>query len=588
MAANALAYVEGKGWKYREESGQLRCKVCPACGDVKWHFYINEEDGRARCWKCQWKGNLYKLKKLVGDSRISTARESMKSGKRQSFSRPKKEYIEKCHRRLLAKKKILSYVRERGFSMKTIRHFKLGCERKRLSKDHDPCWWLLIPYFRGDDPINIKYRSIPPAPKMFRRWKGAESALFNENDLKNEGNVHFTEAETDAMILWQKGFRPVIASSVGADNFDPGWFDILEPVDRFNMIYDSDIAGQRGSFLAAQRVGLDRCWNVLLPEDAKDANQFFSDGGKKLVLRKLIKEARLFDVSEVMTAGAVLSRVRDDIFFDGNEPEVTTPWERVNRILKMEPGDLVVLSAQPKIGKTTLALDVAKFNAWSYIPVLFFCLEMRPERLGKKLACNLREVDDDNLDETDVLIARHMAADKPLYFANDFRPTPETAMQLIRDAVRRYGVKLVVFDNLHFLLRSASNQREQIEVLSKDFKLLAEELSVPILLIVHPRKVQGQRVIDFNDLRGSAAIPADADTIAIMHRKKAAQTGGSDDPLSSETLFRVDASRYGPGGDAWLHYHGAQSRFEELQGKRKRLPSERQTRMTKRQQRPRD
>ncbi len=70
---------------------------------------------------------------------------------------------------------------------------------------------------------------------------------------------------------------------------------------------------------------------------------------------------------------------------DSTEPAIRslqTPWENVNHIIRgWKPGDLMIVTALRKTGKTTWMLDTSRRPVRCWIPVLFFCLEMRPERL---------------------------------------------------------------------------------------------------------------------------------------------------------------------------------------------------------------
>jgi replicative DNA helicase len=132
----------------------------------------------------------------------------------------------------------------------------------------------------------------------------------------------------------------------------------------------------------------------------------------------------------------------------------------------------------------------------------------------------------------------------------------------------------VVFDHLHFLCRSISNQVQEIGLAVQSFKFLAEEMEIPIILIAQPRKIQPDSIMTAQDLKDSSAIFSDCDHLLILHRQR---VGGSKETLKGKqpphdqaydpvTLVRVEASRYSPGGEALLYFHGEWSRFDEIQG----------------------
>lgn len=142
-------------------------------------------------------------------------------------------------------------------------------------------------------------------------------------------------------------------------------------------------------------------------------------------------------------------------------------------------------------------------------------------------------------------------------------------MDTLRAAIQRYGLKLVVFDHLHFLCRSVNNQVQEIGLAVQAFKFLAEELEIPVILIAQPRKIQADSIMTAMDLKDSASIYSDCDHLIILHRNRKVSEGAMEgailqteafDPI---TLVRIEASRYNAGGECLLNFHGEYSRFDD-------------------------
>lgn len=561
-------YIRSKGWESKIQAGQIVVKECPFCHDVKGHFYADPDKGVWFCHKCQEKGNLWSLKQRMGDIQQQTIQPAFRKPKPKQLDQ---SWDNKFHRTLLNSPEILEYLQNRGINNKSIAQFRLGFYRKNGTD------WLSIPHFRGEKLINIKSRSLPPAEKTFKRIQGCESVLFNEDCLEKQKEIFITEGELDAITLIQAGIHNVVSGTTGAGSFDPAWIDQLKDIAKAYLCYDPDEVGQKGARLLAKRLGYERCFNVELPE-GQDVNDFFKDHDLQ-EFQVLVHQARKFDLPGIISLNTAIGLLKSQML-GGENQGLPTPWPNVNRITKgFHPGDLIIVSAFPKVGKTSWALNVVTELAFKNYPVLFFCLEMRPERLTRKLVSYQYWVSYDDVTSHDVERAENELAGLPLYFGYTFQKHKlDDVLSLIREAIKRYDLKLVVFDNLHWQIRSISNVNEELGQAVQGFKLLAEEMEIPIIAIAQPRKREVGRpnqIMQADDIKYSNAIHADCDQMIILHRKRIAskakeieQEGfrGKEQALDPITLVRVEAHRYGSGGETLLYFHGELSKFNEVHG----------------------
>ena len=204
-------------------------------------------------------------------------------------------------------------------------------------------------------------------------------------------------------------------------------------------------------------------------------------------------------------------------------------------------------------------------------------MEMGAKRLARKVASNVMHTPDEQVDISTITDARFEMRKRPFYLPEGVKRgvTTEEVFDSIKACYRRYGIKLLVFDNLHFLVRSSQNLREKIGEVSQEFKLLAEELRIPIILIVHPRKLNNhKRAMTADDFRETGTIHADADQVVILHRERNRAEDIENDAfnpdekkdsiLSPYTDVIVDASRFTQGGKTTLYYEGALSKYRSL------------------------
>ena len=580
----ALEYIQGKRLEYRMQSGQAVLKTCPFCGDPKSHFYMDQDEGAFYCHKCQERGNLITLQKHYGDYQERATRPPARpqgsvkpafEDKGKPSTMPDEKKAIEAHEKFLRDQDALRYIIEtRGVSLETVKVFKIG-----LTVDKDGARWLTIPHYEKGKLINIKSRSLPPAEKTFRREKNCRSILFNTDAIESHGDeIFIAEGELDTVTLWDQGIKNVIGTTTGAGSFDPSWIDQLQTVKKIILCYDNDKKadgtnpGQTGAREAARRLGYDRCFNVVLP-DGQDVNEYFQAGHDIFEFQTLVSEARQFDVAGILSFADGLKKYRDEHQRPNQTTGIRTGWPSVDRIIKtgFMPGELIVLGAPPKIGKSTIALQIITYNALQDIPSLFFCLEMRPMKIVQKIMqCHNRS---EEIGIAEIEKARIDFKGKPLYLGYCYqKPTVDGIIETLKSAIRRYGLKLVSFDHLHMLVRSISNQTQEIGLAVQSFKFLAEELEIPIILIAQPRKIQADSIMTAMDLKDSASIFSDCDHLIILHRARKASTSKEvkegatlqTEAYDPVTLVRVEASRYNRGGECLLYYHGEYSRFDEM------------------------
>jgi replicative DNA helicase len=204
-----------------------------------------------------------------------------------------------------------------------------------------------------------------------------------------------------------------------------------------------------------------------------------------------------------------------------------------------------------------------------------YCLEMGVEELVQHVLCAHDQLPEEQITAEVIGEARRDLADWPLYLGANPRATGRKEVRdLLAQAVRRYGLKLLVFDNLHMLTRSVEHRTEEVGVLTKTFKLFAIEHEIPVVLIAQPRKLGPHQVMPPWDLKDSVDIYSDADQVVLLHREltgalrdreavAGAQTEAEN--LSPITLVRLAKARHRASRDSLLYFVGAEHRFREIE-----------------------
>lgn len=242
------------------------------------------------------------------------------------------------------------------------------------------------------------------------------------------------------------------------------------------------------------------------------------------------------------------------------------------------PGQLIILAARPSVGKTALALQIAKnVGLFHKKPVAIFSMEMTSEDLIKRLTCSQSRIDFKTID-TGLLTKEdwtkfHKATEElknaPIYVEK----TTNLNLYNIKSKCRKLASKvgqlgLIVIDYLQLIscgnesFANGASRTYELGEISRGLKLLAIELKVPILLLSQLNRQVDSRpshIPVLSDLRDSGAIEQDAD-IVIMLRRLGLYNPSDDQELTDIYLVK---HRNGKTGDFTVNFKGHFQTFEE-------------------------
>jgi replicative DNA helicase len=300
-------------------------------------------------------------------------------------------------------------------------------------------------------------------------------------------------------------------------------------------------------------------------------------------------ERRLFSVAEKFTTAA-FSNLKDVLSdsFDridelhknkGKLRGVPTGFSGLDsKLAGLQPSDLIILAARPSMGKTALALNMARNAAVkSRISVGIFSLEMSKEQLVDRLLVREAGVDGwklrtGQLAESD--FPKLAAAMDTLAGAKIFvDDNPGTSVMEMRARARRLqadaGLDLLIVDYLQLMEGSGANKNsdnrvQEISEISRALKSLARELKIPVVALSQLSRAVEQRpgrVPQLSDLRESGSIEQDADVVMFIYRDEYYDRDTSKKNVA-EILIRKH--RNGPTGDVDLFFSPEQQKFSDL------------------------
>ncbi|MCZ6753550.1 MAG: replicative DNA helicase [Acidobacteria bacterium] len=299
----------------------------------------------------------------------------------------------------------------------------------------------------------------------------------------------------------------------------------------------------------------------------------------------------ILDASESMVLSVGEQRIRSGFLsipeiVRGSFQSIDALFERGKRVTGLEtgfrkfddmtsglqPSDLIIIAGRPSMGKTSFALDVARYAAIHQKQVTaLFSLEMSREALVLRLLCAESDVDSHKLragflkkkEDWDKLAAGlGRLAEAPIFIDD----TPGLSITEMRAKARRlkaeHGLGLIMVDYLQLMSGRGryENRTQEISSISRGLKGLAKELNVPLMAVSQLSRAPEERGGEYrlSDLRESGQIEQDADVVAFLYRPEMIKPTEDNEGLAEVNIAK---QRNGPTGKVKIVFVPAYASF---------------------------
>ncbi|HEU4567093.1 MAG TPA: replicative DNA helicase, partial [Marmoricola sp.] len=261
---------------------------------------------------------------------------------------------------------------------------------------------------------------------------------------------------------------------------------------------------------------------------------------------------------------------------DGQMVGVPTGFADLDELTNgLHGGQMVIVAARPAMGKSTLGLDFCRAaSIHNNMTSVIFSLEMTKSEITMRLLSAEAKIPLNHIrngpmhDDDWTKLARKMGevSGAPMFIDD----SPNMTMMEIRAKARRlkqrHDLKLIVIDYLQLMTSGKKVESRQLEVseFSRQIKLLAKELDVPIVALSQLNRGPEQRSDKrpmMSDLRESGSIEQDADIVMLLHREDAYEKESS---RPGEADIIVAKHRNGPTRDVTVLFQGHYSRFVDM------------------------
>ncbi len=258
-----------------------------------------------------------------------------------------------------------------------------------------------------------------------------------------------------------------------------------------------------------------------------------------------------------------------------------------NLLAGLQKSDLIILASRPSVGKTSLALDIARQSSIkSKTGVGIFSLEMSKEQLVDRMLCaqanvslwrmrtgrlSDREEDDDF---SRINQAMGQLSESPIFIDD----TPSSTIMEIRTKARRLQIEkdlgLLIIDYLQLMEgrgKYGDNRVQEVSEITRGLKGIARELDIPILALSQLSRAVEQTkpaLPRLAHLRESGSIEQDADVVMFIYRKSTDRSYNLDDLAEHErnlAQIQIAKHRNGPTGQVNLFFDENVVSFKNLE-----------------------
>lgn len=260
---------------------------------------------------------------------------------------------------------------------------------------------------------------------------------------------------------------------------------------------------------------------------------------------------------------------------------IPTGFKQLDNMLSgLQRSDLVILAARPSMGKSSLAMDIAKHIAvYQNLPVGIFSLEMSKDQLVERLLASHANVDSWRLrtgklqggqgdnDFSRLQSAMGSLSEAPLYINDIGTANILQIRAMSRRLQQDKGLGLIVIDYLQLMdhTNKYATPIQQVSENSRALKALAKELNIPILLLSQLSRAVEQRTPHrpiLSDLRDSGAIEQDADVVMFIYRADKYDENSLEKNIAE---IIVAKHRNGPTGAVKLYFDENRVSFRSLE-----------------------
>lgn len=322
--------------------------------------------------------------------------------------------------------------------------------------------------------------------------------------------------------------------------------------------------------------GVDAGYDETLETDEVIAGM---NAGIEWLQEMLVGDKGASSLSEVSQISLRQMEERMRQFREGVPPGIPTGFADLDRMTNGWGRQwVVILAARPSVGKTSVAVHMAKKAATKGYAVVFFSLEMSKENISDKIILSETDVNAGDFssgnigirDSEKIMEAAMKVSALPIHIEDNPRMRVQNIVSRARLLKKQGKCDMVIIDYLQLITpdtRQGRNRENEVSEISRLLKLGAKELDVPFIVLCQMnRDIEAEkREPRLSDLRESGAIEQDADAVIFIQRKGMYNEYITDNKTGLDITNRIELfvrkNRFGRLGTVYISHDGSMKRF---------------------------
>jgi twinkle protein len=364
---------------------------------------------------------------------------------------------------------------------------------------------LAFPYRKHGEEVHCKYREFHPG-KRFWTTTDTEPVFYGYDDVGDSDTVVIVEGELEYLSLLTVGIDKVVSLPGGA--VQPGASadgklacmesaaHIFERARRVVIATDSDAPGEATARELIRRIGPEKCWRAVFPDDCNDPNDVLVKHGFEALI-EAIEYAHPAPVEGIFTGYDVEDEL-ERLYDSGPERGAAFGYDAFDACYSVLPGYMTVVTGHAGSGKSTvldqLLVKLAEREDWRFaifspeqMPLIWHQQVLIQQHTGYSFF----DGPSPRLTKGEMLDANQWVSDHFSFIAPE-DSTVERILNLARIEVYRRGINGIVIDpwnELDHTGRGNLTETENVSLVLGKIRQFARNHNVHVWIVAHPTKM---------------------------------------------------------------------------------------------------